>query len=266
VIVVVMLAFFLPVVAMVVGSFQAGISSETTGWWTNFVKPHITGAAYSAAASQVHILSSVVSSVAVSVPTTVLTALLSVAAAYTFVRSRFPLRVALSLVLIALIVMPPQAIFVPLLSFFRITGVLGSVPSLWAVQVGLTIPFGVFLLRGFVAAIPEEVYEAAAMDGANTLRIFRSIVLPIAAPGIAALGIIQFLWSWNDLLDPLVFLAGSGFTSPATVEVAGLAQVYDQPPSVGMAAATVSIIIPIALLIGLQRYFVRGMLAGSVKG
>jgi len=132
--------------------------------------------------------------------------------------------------------------------------------------VGFTLPFGIFLIRGFIASIPGELFESASIDGASQLRIFRSIVIPLALPVMASLAIMQFLWSWNDLLIPLIFLGGSDLASPITVQVAGLAQQTTQGQGPLMAATVLSVAIPLILVIALQRYFVRGVLGGAVKG
>ncbi len=128
------------------------------------------------------------------------------------------------------------------------------------------MPFGVFLIRGFIASIPLELFESAAIDGASPLRTFRSIVLPLSVPVMASLAIMQFLWSWNDLLIPLLFLGGSDLAAPITVQVAGLVQTTGQGEGQLMAATFISIALPLVMIVALQRYFVRGILGGAVKG
>ena len=137
---------------------------------------------------------------------------------------------------------------------------------MWIFQIGFTVPFGIFLVRGFIASIPGELFESAAIDGASMLRTFRSIVLPVSVPVLASLAIMQFLWSWNDLLIPLIFLGGSDVSAPITVQVAGLVQSNGSGESLLTAATFISILLPLVLLVSLQRYFVRGILGGAVKG
>jgi alpha-glucoside transport system permease protein len=175
-------------------------------------------------------------------------------------------RTVISLILVAMLVIPPQVTLVPMLKFFSAIGLQGTIPSVWIYQVGFTIPFGIFLIRGFIASIPEELFEAAAIDGASTFQTFRSIVAPLSLPVLASLAIMQFLWSWNDLLIPLLFLGGSDLEAPLTVQVAGLVQSNGEGEAVLMAATCVSILVPLIVLIALQRFFVRGVLGGAVKG
>jgi alpha-glucoside transport system permease protein len=179
---------------------------------------------------------------------------------------KVPGKMALSLLLVALLITPPQITLVPLLRLYNMVGLSGTVPGIWLYQVGFTLPFGIFLLRGFLASIPEELYESANLDGASELRTFISIVLPLARPIMASLGIMAFLWSWNDLLIPLLFLGGSGMQAPVTVNLAGLVAQTTQGQGPLMAATFMAIIVPIIIIISLQRYFVRGILGGAVKG
>jgi alpha-glucoside transport system permease protein len=191
---------------------------------------------------------------------------MSAMGAFAFTRMPFRGQIVLSLILVALLVVPPQVTLVPILRVYAATGLQGTVPAVWLYQIGFTVPFGIFLVRGFFASIPDEIFEAASIDGASTLRMFTSIALPLAAPVLASLIIMQFLWSWNDLLIPLLFLGGGELQSPITVQVAGMVQSTGQGENLLMAATFVSVIIPLIILVGLQRYFVRGVLGGAVKG
>lgn len=261
-----MIVWFTPVLSLFVSSVRTQTDSASSGWWMAFIQPLFTGYNYQQAMSVIGVGGSLGTSLAIAIPVTVLTTLLSALGAYALTRMRFVGRTALSLVLVALLVIPPQVTLVPMLKFFHATGLQGTVPSVWIYQVGFTIPFGVFLLRGFMAAIPQELFESASLDGAAPLRVFRSVVLPLSVPVMASLAIMQFLWSWNDLLIPLIFLGGSNMSAPITVQVAGLVQSNGQGESLVMAATFVSILIPLILLVGLQRYFVRGVLGGAIKG
>jgi alpha-glucoside transport system permease protein len=165
-----------------------------------------------------------------------------------------------------MLVVPVQVTLVPLLRLFNTIGLNGTVPAVWIYQVGFTVPFGIFLLRGFMVGIPKELFESASIDGASPLRIFRSVVLPLSVPVMMSLAIMQFLWSWNDLLIPLLFLGGSELPAPITVQVAGLVQTTGQGEGTMMAATFISVLVPLVIMVGLQRYFVRGILGGAVKG
>jgi len=260
------ISWFVPILALLVTSFRTQSDAAATGWWTAFVNPLFTTYNYQLALEQVGVADSLATSLAIAIPTTVLTTVLSVVGAYALTRMRFAGRTIFSLALVALLVTPPQITLVPLLKIYHAVGLSGTIPGIWLYQVGFTLPFGIFLIRGFIASIPGELFESAGIDGASQLRIFRSIVIPLALPVMASLAIMQFLWSWNDLLIPLIFLGGSDLASPITVQVAGLAQQTTQGQGPLMAATVLSVAIPLILVIALQRYFVRGVLGGAVKG
>ncbi len=261
-----MVVWFTPILALFVSSIRTQSDTASSGWWTVFVEPLFTGYNYQRAMSIVGVGDSVSTSLAIAIPVTVSTTLVSALGAYSLTRMRFRGRAALSLLLVAMMVVPPQVTLVPMLKFFNLVGLAGTVPAVWIYQVGFTLPFGIFLLRGFMASIPEELFESASLDGASPLSIFRSIVLPLSVPAMMSLAIMQFLWSWNDLLVPLIFLGGSNLSAPITVQVAGLVQTTGQGEAQLMAATFVSILLPLILIVSLQRYFVRGVLGGAVKG
>lgn len=261
-----MVIWFTPVMGLFVSSIRTSNDIASTGWWTAFVAPLFTGYNYQQAFAVTGVGDSIATSLAISVPVTIMTTLLSAIGAYALTTMSFRGRSVLSLLLVALLVVPPQVTLVPMLKFFTATGLSGTVPAVWIFQVGFTVPFGIFLVRGFIASIPEDVLEAAAIDGASALRTFRSVVLPLSLPVLASLSIMQFLWSWNDLLVPLLFLGGTDLAQPMTVQVAGLVQETGQGQSLLLASTVVSTLLPLAILIGLQRYFVRGILGGAVKG
>lgn len=258
--------WFTPILELLVTSLRTQSDAASSGWWMAAVQPLFTGYNYQQALRVIDVGGSLGTTLAITIPTTVLTTVVSAIGAFALTRMRFAGRTALSLVLVAMLVIPPQVTLVPLLEVFGQAGLVGTVPAVWIYQVGFTVPFGVFLIRGFIADIPEELFESAQLDGAGWLRTFTSIVLPVSVPVLASLAIMQFLWSWNDLLIPLIFLGGSDLTAPLTVQVAGLVQSTGQGQSLLMAATFVSIALPLAVIIGMQRYFVRGILGGAVKG
>ena len=266
VVVLFMIIWFTPILALFVSSIRTQSDNATTGWWNAFVNPLFTGFNYQQAMSIIGVGDSIGTSLAIAIPVTVLTTVISALGAYSLTRMSFAGRTSLSLLLVAMLVVPPQVTLVPMLKFFNLVGLSGSVPAIWIYQVGFTVPFGIFLLRGFMASIPQELFESASIDGAKPLRIFRSIVLPLSLPVMASLAIMQFLWSWNDLLIPLLFLGGSDLPAPITVEVAGLVQTTGQGEGQLMAATFISVLIPLILIVSLQRFFVRGILGGAVKG
>lgn len=266
VVVVLSIVWFTPILGLFVSSIRTQSDTATSGWWTAFVRPLFTGYNYQQAMSVIGVGRSVGTSLAIAVPVTVLTTLVSALGAYALTRMRFRGRTALSLLLVAMLVTPPQVTLVPMLQFFNAVHLTGSVIAVWIYQVGFTVPFGVFLLRGSMAGIPEELFESASLDGALPLKTFTAIVLPLSVPVLASLAIMQFLWSWNDLLIPLLFLGGSDLAAPITVQVAGLVQATGQGEAQLTAAAFVSILLPLVIIVSMQRYFVRGVLGGAVKG
>jgi alpha-glucoside transport system permease protein len=266
IIVLFMIIWFTPVLGLFVNSVRTTSDVASSGWWHVFIAPLLTGYNYQQALDVIGLGQSLGTSLAIAVPVTVLTTLISAIGAFALTRMTFKGRTALSLVLVGLMVTPPQVTLVPLLKFFDVTGLIGTIPALWLYMVGFTVPFGVFLVRGFVSAIPEELFESARIDGASDLRIFLRIVLPLSAPVLASLAIMQFLWAWNDLLTPLIFLGGTAVAQPLTVNVAGLVTATGQGQAQLMAATVVSILVPLAVIISMQRYFVRGILGGAVKG
>ena len=261
-----MIVWFTPILGLFVTSLRNQSDMAVSGWWIAFINPMLTGYNYQKAIQYVGVGSSAATSLAIAVPVTVMTALISAIGAFALTRMEFRARKLLSLALVAMLVIPPQLTIVPLLKLFVRIGMNGTVPAVWIYQVGFTVPFGIFLIRGFISSIPEELFESAEIDGASVHQIFRSIVLPLCAPILASLAILQFLWSWNDLLIPLIFLGGSRLAAPITVQAAGIATTNGQDQTVLMAATFLSVLLPLIILLSMQRYFVRGILGGAVKG
>lgn len=266
VIVLFMVVWFTPVLGLFVNSVRTQGDIGQSGWWHAIVAPLFTGYNYQQALAVIGLGQSLGTSLAIAVPTTVLTTAISAIGAFALTRMRFAGQTILSLAIVALMVTPPQVTLVPLLKLFDVTGLYGTIPAMWLYMVGFTVPFGIFLVRGFIAAIPDELFESARLDGASDLRIFRSVVVPLAAPVLGSLAIMQFLWAWNDLLTPLIFLGGTSIAQPLTVNVAGLVTATGQGEAQLMAATVISILLPLVVIISLQRYFVRGVLGGAVKG
>jgi len=260
------IVWFVPILALLVSSLRPQGDTAASGWWTVLTAPTFTGQNYILALSQMRMAGSLGTSLAIAIPSTVITVLLSMIGAYALVRLNFVGKTVLSLLLVALLITPAQITLVPLLKLYTSIGLFGTIPGIWLYQVGFTLPFGVFLLRGFLSSIPEEIYESATLDGASELRAFISIVLPLSRPIMASLGIMVFLWSWNDLLIPLLFMGGSSMSPPITVNLAGLVGQTTQGQGPLMAATFLSVAVPIILIVSLQRYFVRGILGGAVKG
>ncbi|GLY08134.1 MULTISPECIES: carbohydrate ABC transporter permease [Actinoplanes] len=259
-------AWLVPLVGLVLYSFRTIADSAGSGWWNAVVKPWFTVTNYRDAWVTGGIGKAVLNSVLITLPATAITVVICAVCAYALARMTFRGRMTLLAITVSLLVVPPQLTLVPLLRLFNTLGLTGELPSVWLFQAGFVIPFGTYLLYGFFRAFPEELLEAASLDGASVPRTFLSIVLPTSVPIIVALSIIQFMWSWNDLLVPLLFLGGGADVAPATVQIAGLVQSTGGGLNALSAAALISMIPPVVVTLALQRYFVRGILGGAVKG
>ena len=209
-----------------------------------------------------------VNSLAVTIPSVVIPITVAAFAAYAFAWMNFPGRTALFALVVGLIVVPLQMALIPILRIYVDLGVTGSFPGLWLAHTGFGLPLAVYLLRNYMGSLPSSIIESAEVDGADHFKIFTRLILPLSTPVLAAFATLQFLWVWNDYLVALVFL---GVAAPQnnvlTVELAGLAgQFGEGAVSLLPAAAFVSMVLPLVVFFLLQRYFVRGLTAGAVKG
>jgi alpha-glucoside transport system permease protein len=187
-------------------------------------------------------------------------------AAYAFAWMEFPFRNALFIMVVALLVVPLQSALIPVLQLTTTLGITGTFPAVWLAHTGFGLPFAIFLLRNFFGALPREMFESAYLDGASPTTAFFRLVLPLSVPAIASLVIFQFMWVWNDLLVALILVGGFERVAPITVAVAGLVGTQGQNWHLLTAAAFLTMILPLIVFFSLQRYFVRGILGGSVKG
>jgi alpha-glucoside transport system permease protein len=259
--------WLVPLVGLVVSSFRPAHAVLTTGWWHSFALPgDYTLENYRRVLNREGLLLSFFNSMAIVVPATLLTVTVGAAAAYGLARMRFKFRRGLLLTIVALLIVPAQISFVPLLTVFSALGLTGSFLGLWLVHLGYGVAFAIYLLHNFFTALPAELFEAAEMDGASKSQIFFSIVLPISRPALASLAIFEFVWTWNDLLIALIFLGGSRDVAPMTVAVSSLVASRGNGWEILTSAAVLSMVVPMVVFIALQKYFVRGMLAGVSKG
>jgi alpha-glucoside transport system permease protein len=261
----------IPTIGLLVTSFRKQRDINTSGWWTSFSDPsaytlenyrQALSPGTSASLSQYFI-----NTIVITIPAVLLPLFLASLAAYAFAWMPFPGRDALFVAVFALQIVPLQVALIPLLDIY--VSKLGIGASYWSVWLSHTIfalPLAVFLIHNFMRELPAELMEAARVDGAGHVTIFFRILLPLLTPALAAFGIFQFLWVWNDLLVSLVFLGGTPDVAPITVRVAELSGSRGSAWYLLSAGAFISMIVPVAVFLALQRYFVRGLLAGGLKG
>jgi len=261
------LLWLLPTVGLFVSSLRPSQLVATSGWWKAFSTPFsFTLENYAYVLSQANMGRSFFNSLIIAIPATVMPILVAAFAAYAFSWMRFPGRDLLFLVNVGLLVVPLQVTLIPVLRMFVATGLSGTVPAVWIAHAAYGLPFAIYLLRSFMDELPVEMMESAALEGASHAQIFFKLVLPTSVPAVASLVIFQFMWVWNDLLVALIYLAGSPEVQPMTVTISSMVNSYGGGWEYLTAAAFISMMLPLVVFFALQRYFVRGILAGSVKG
>jgi alpha-glucoside transport system permease protein len=274
-----------PTFSLLLSSLRPEDAIKTTGWWTFFTDPKLTLENYNEvlfgqSASSGQLANYFVNSLVITIPSVLFPVAFAAMAAYALSWIKFRGREWVYIGIFALQIVPLQMALVPLLSFFSRGVSLGGLTlmpawqledeqkfiQVWFAHTCFALPFAVFLLHNFVSQLPSELMEAARVDGASHPKIFRTIVLPLITPALASLTIFQFLWVWNDLLVALIFAGGGDETAPLTVRLAELAGTRGNEWQRLTSGAFVSIVIPLIVFLSLQRYFVRGLLTGSVKG
>jgi alpha-glucoside transport system permease protein len=200
----------------------------------------------------------------ITIPSTLLPLAIGALAAYAFSWIRFPFRDTIFLLIVALMIVPIQMALVPLLRLFRDWGVADWYVGIWLAHTAFGLPLGIFLLRNFFITLPRDLIEAARVDGASNLRIFLKVVVPLSVPALASFAIFQFLWVWNDLLMALIFVQNSDLW-PMTIRINQLQSQFGGEWHLLSSGAFLLMIVPLIVFFALQRYFVQGLLAGSVK-
>jgi alpha-glucoside transport system permease protein len=265
--IVVAVLWTVPTLGLLVTSFRPELDIRRSGWWTVVTDPQFTLDNYNEVLyGGTNFASLFVNSLVITLPAVIIPITLALLAAYAFAWIKFRGRNILFVAVFALQVVPIQVTLIPLLTLYVDTGLAGSFWTIWLSHSIFALPLAIFLLHNFMKEIPASLVEAARMDGAGHVKIFFQVLLPLLTPAIAAFGVFQFLWVWNDLLVALTFAGGAPDVVPLTVRLADMVGTRGSDWYLLAAGAFVAIILPLAVFLGLQRYFVRGLLAGSVKG
>ncbi|MBA3309752.1 MAG: carbohydrate ABC transporter permease [Nocardioidaceae bacterium] len=261
------LLWLVPTIGLLVSSFRDEEVVASSGWWTVFASPldfsQWSLQNYNDVLGDEGMGAAFLNSIVVAVPATVIPIMVAAFAAYAFTFMRFRGRETLFILVVALLVVPLQVAFVPLLQIFSNFDLVGTFPAVWLAHAGFGMPLAIYILRNYMASLPKSIIESAEVDGASHFRTFWSLIIPMSVPALAAFAIFQFLWVWNDLLVALIFLQG---TPVVTSQLRLLIGELGQEWHLLTAGAFISMTIPVIVFFALQRFFVRGLTAGSVKG
>jgi alpha-glucoside transport system permease protein len=247
------------------GLFITSILPQSTlaskGWWQIASKPSLaTFSNYSALFHNSGLIAALKTTAYIAVGNTLLVVILGAMAGYALAWLDFPGRDWVFIGIIGLLVVPLQMALIPMFKLYDLVGISGTTFSIILFHVAFGLPFAIFLLRNFFVGIPKDILESARIDGASEIRIFLRLMLPLGLPAIASLAIFQFLWTWNDLIVSLTF-----GVQPITVWIFGQLREFGTSIGVIAPASFISLIVPLAVFFAFQRYFVQGLLAGSVK-
>jgi alpha-glucoside transport system permease protein len=281
-IIVIVVLWTIPTLGVLITSFRAEDAVATTGWWTVFAHPFDTAqwtiANYKTALEQGGFSSAFLNSLAVTLPATVIPITIAAFAAYGFSWMEFRGRYVMFVLVVGLLVVPLQMALIPILRLYTSGGQIGdyvifpnlqlndSFLGIWLAHTAFGLPLATYLLANYIRSLPSSIIESARIDGADHFTIFWRLIIPLSVPALAAFAIFQFMWVWNDLLIAYVFLGGAGENRVLTVALRNLVGARGENWHLLTAAAFISMALPLAVFFGLQKYFVRGLTAGSVKG
>ena len=256
--------WLVPLFGLLVASLRPEADNASTGWWTVFTEPsQLTFQNYRNLFDNSTMVDAFFNTIYITVPATLLVVLISSLAGYAFAWLDFPGRDWLFLLVVGLLVVPIQVGLIPIARLYGDVGIFGSITGVVLFHVAFGLPFAIFLLRNYFAGIPRDLLEAARMDGGTEFTIFRRVIIPLGLPAIASLTIFQFLWVWNDLLVALIFADSK--SQPLTVALQQQTRQFGANFDVLAPGAFVSLVVPLIVFFSFQRYFVQGVLAGSVK-
>ena len=280
----VVLAWSLPTVGLFVSGFRTRDAQRNSGWWTVGFDELTFDNYETVFNAQDSLGKSLLNSMAIAIPATIIPIAIAAFAAYGFAWIDFKGRKGLFIATVALLAIPLQVALIPLLrmyvggahwtipgidktiTFFPDLDLVNTTTAVWLTHTGFALPFAIFLLHNYISSLPRDVFEAARIDGADHFTIFWRLVLPLSIPVLAAFAIFQFLWTWNDFLIANTFAGTNPDARPTTILIANLAGDFGRNEHLLPAAGFVQAFFPLVVFFALQRYFVRGLLAGSVKG
>jgi alpha-glucoside transport system permease protein len=260
--------WMVPILGTFITSFRPLDDVNSSGWWRFFTPTGISHATldnYHRALSGKGMGEAFINSLAITLPATFIPILVAAVAAYAFTFMQFPGRDVLFLTIVSLLVVPNYVAFIPINNIYRDVGINGSFAAVWLAHIGFGMSLAIYILRNYMATLPGTVIESAKIDGASHFQTFYRLVLPMSVPALASFAIFQFLWVWNDLLVALVFL-GPGDKEPVTVNLTHFKTQLGQGWELTTAGGFLTMILPIIVFLALQRFFIRGLTAGAVKG
>jgi alpha-glucoside transport system permease protein len=276
------LAWITPTLGLLVSSFRPADDVRKTGWWTVLTNPSEArfsldnyrtvlglpkeGQVIERGRENINLGTAVINTITIAVPATIIPILIAAFAAYGFAWIAFPGRRLLFILVVALLVVPLQISLVPILRDYVQLQLGGTYLGVWLAHTGFGLPLAIYLLYNYISTIPRDIFESAFLDGATHFTIFLRLILPLSAPALASFAIFQFLWTWNDLLIALVFLGADPKVQVLTQRLLGLLGQFGQDWHLLTAGAFITMLLPLIVFFSLQRFFVRGMMAGSVKG